>query len=121
MGLYFAKYFDKLHTSNGMLFLDGKMVVPPQLRAPITMRLHKGHSGMWKMQGVANNDFWWPHMSRQIHSSAAYCQKSIQSGKNLKSVIPQGDVVPLDVLGEPNQEIQLEFLGPLPAVWGLIS
>ena len=60
-------------------------------------------------------------MSRQIQSSAAYCRKCMQSGKCLKSVIPQGDGVPLDVLEEPNQEIQLEFLGPLPAVCGLIS
>ena len=44
-----------------------------------------------------------------------------KSGKNLKSVIPEGDGVPLHFLEESNQEIHLDFLGRLPAVWQLIS
>ena len=45
LGQYFANYLGNLFLSNGILFLDDKMVMLPQLRAPIRMRLHKGHSG----------------------------------------------------------------------------
>ena len=48
LGPCFTNYLDKLHTSYGKLFLDDKMVMPPHLRSPIMMRLHKGHSGIWK-------------------------------------------------------------------------
>ena len=36
------------NNSNGIIFMEGKMVVPMQLRAPIMMRLLKDNSGMFQ-------------------------------------------------------------------------
>ena len=41
MGPYFANYHDMLHRSNGKLFPDNRMAMPPQLGVPLKMRLHK--------------------------------------------------------------------------------
>ena len=49
-GPYFVNYLDKLLNANGIFFFDDKVAIPPQLRAPVTTGLHKGHSGMWKMR-----------------------------------------------------------------------
>ena len=58
-------------------------------------------------------------MSRQIQLTAAKCRECIKFGKNIKSVLLLGNGVPSDVLKKkPNQEIQLDFLGPLLAIWG---
>ena len=57
-------------------------------------------------------------MNRQMQLTAASFRDCIKSGKNFKSVIPERDVTELDLLEGPNQKIQLDFLAPLPSVWG---
>ena len=44
-----------------------------------------------------------------------YCSKS---GEKFKSVIPEREVKILDLIEEPNQDVQLDFPGPLTSVWG---
>ena len=60
-------------------------------------------------------------MKRQIQLTAANLRECKKIGNNLKSVIPKGDGTPLEVLEEPNQEIQLNFLGRYRRFGGLIS
>ena len=44
LGEYFSYYHSKFHTSNGILFMEDKMAIQPQLRSPIMVQLHKGHA-----------------------------------------------------------------------------
>ena len=52
-------------------------------------------------------------MNRKIQLTAANCMEYVKFDENLKSVIPEGDVTKFSLL-EPNQELQLDFLRPLP-------
>ena len=73
----------QIHSSHGSLLLGDRIVMLPQLRAPVMMRLYKGHT--------------------------AKCKEGVKSGKNSKSVIPERDVLKLNLLEETNQELQLAF------------
>ena len=58
LGDYFSHYAVKIHTSNDFLFMEDKMVMPPQMRAPIMARIHRGHAVLFKICDVANSQFW---------------------------------------------------------------
>ena len=52
-------------------------------------------------------------MHRQIIEKAEKCDACIQTGKNLKSLQPYKEWQPLPELTKPNEEIQIDFAGPL--------
>ena len=56
-GPYFSHYVSEFHTSNGILFMEDKIVAPTQLWAPIISSLHKDHASMFRMWDVASNYF----------------------------------------------------------------
>ena len=57
---------------------------------------------------------WWPHIHSEIVSKAKACRQCIDKGKNLKALIPKTNLGQLPSLIEPNQEIQMDFAGPIP-------
>ena len=48
-------------------------------------------------------------MNRQIQLTAADCKECLKSGKILKPVVPSTEVAQMELLEEPNQEIQVNF------------
>ena len=52
-------------------------------------------------------------MHRQILKKATQCRPCTKIGKNLKPVIPASKRKPLINCSEPNEEIQLDFCGPI--------
>ena len=50
LGHYFNLYLGNFYASHGILFLEDRIVLPPQLRAPVRRRLHQGQTGMFKMK-----------------------------------------------------------------------
>ena len=56
-------------------------------------------------------------MNLQIQLTEANCKECIESVKNLKSVIPSTEIASLDPMAELNQEIQVDFLGPMQPTW----
>ena len=57
---------------------------------------------------------WWPHFHSEIVSKVKACRQCIDKGKNLKALIPKTQLGQLPSLIEPNQEIQMNFAGPIP-------
>ena len=57
---------------------------------------------------------WWPHIHSEIVSKAKSCRQCIDKGKNLKALIHKTQLGKLPILEEPNQEIQMDFAGPIP-------
>ena len=55
---------------------------------------------------------WWPYMHRDIISKTAKCN-TWQIGKDLKSIIPSSKWAPLKLYKLPNEEIQIDFVGPI--------
>ena len=79
--------------------------------------LHGTHPGQFGMKYLAQY-IWWPHINRQIYFHGINCSECTSAGKNLKIVIPNSQISELPPLSEPNEELNLDFAGPLDSHWG---
>ena len=104
----------RLHLSIrfGLLFYNDKIVIPENMRSTIIAMLHQGHTSTTKMDQLAEA-FWWPGMHREIQEKAETCPSCRAAGKNIITQIPSPEKKNLENLTEPNQEIQLDFAGPI--------
>ena len=57
--------------------------------------------------------FWWPGIQREMQEKAESCPSCRAAGKNIVTQIPSTEKNTLEILAEPNQEIQLDFAGPI--------
>ena len=80
------------------------------LRTTIISFLHKGHPAINKMS-LAARHFWWPKMTEAIQKKCETCIPCKMSGKNFKPYSTRKNNLP--PLNKPNEEIQLEFIGPI--------
>ena len=113
-----SKYYYNIRRDLGSspsrcLLYDGKLVIPCQLQNTIINTVHRTHPGQVGMIRLANL-IWFPHIHRTIKLRAENCKQCTDQGKNLKPIIPKTNLGKLPKLLEPNQEIQLDFAGPLP-------
>ena len=82
------------------------------LQVPIESRIHYYHHGKRNMYEAAP-DVWYPYMYRSLAAKAMYYQQYTEAGKNLKTLLPKGDMGKVPELREPNECIQLDFWGPI--------
>ena len=59
------------------------------------------------------NRVWWPFCIRDLLNRSRLCKSSTDLGKNLKAILPSNKFKRLTPCVEPNQEIQLDFAGPI--------
>ena len=114
---HFSRYWHSLKrdlgvTPSGCILYDGKLFIPTQLRKPIMNALHRRHPEQTGMMHLANL-FWFPRIHREIVTLTQNCQPCIKIGKNLKPIIPKNKISLLPPLTEPNEEVQLDFAGPI--------
>ena len=102
----------KLSSLFGLVFIEDKIIVPKNPRATIISLLHKGHPAINKMS-LAARHFWWPRMTEAIQKKCETCLPCKMSGKNIKPNIPSTEINRLPPLDNPNEEIQLDFIGPM--------
>ena len=114
---YFKHFSRDLHESDGLLYKDGKLVILFTLRNALMKTLHETHPGQFGMKYLAQY-IWWPHINRQIYFHGINCSDCTSAGKNLKTVIPNSQISELPPLLEPNEELNLDFAGPLDSYWG---
>ena len=57
---------------------------------------------------------WFPRIHREVTAKAQSCGDCIKKGKNLKPLTPKNSLGTLPKLSEPNEEVQLDFAGPIP-------
>ena len=69
------------------------------------------------MKSLAEN-IWWPHLYRVIYDHGKNCIQCIKAGKNLKVILGTNNTEKLPILSEPNEEVDLDFAGPLDKNWG---
>ena len=96
----------------GLLFNDNKLIVPAALRSPFLSLLHETHPGQFGMKALAEN-IWWPHLYREIYHHGKNCIQCSLAGKNLKMLLGTNNTETLPILTEPNEEVDLDFAGPL--------
>ena len=70
------------------------------------------HPGNWGMISLSQYA-WWPYMHREILAKTSDCVQCTDIGKNLKTVIPKSKWHPHKLCQEPNEEIQIDFGGPI--------
>ena len=104
----------RLHLSTrfGLLFYNDKIVIPENMRSTIIAMLHQGHISTAKMDQLAEA-FWWPGIHREIQEKAETCPSCRAAGKNIITQIPSTEKNKLEISTGPNQEIQLDFAGPI--------
>ena len=96
----------------GLVFMEDKNVVPKNLRTTVISLLHKGHPAINKMT-LAARHFWWPRITEAIQKKCDSCIPCKMSGKSIKSNIPNTEKNNLPPVDNPNEEIQLGFIGPI--------
>ena len=114
---YFKQFTRDLHEKDGLLYIDGKLVIPFTLRNSMMKTLHETHPGQFGMKYLAQY-IWWPQINRHIYFHGINCSECTSAGKNLKTVIPNSQTSALSPLLEPNEELNLDFAGPLDSYWG---
>ena len=114
---FFSRYWHSLKsdlstTPTGCILYNGKLFIPTQLRKFFMNSIHRNHPGQSGMMHLANL-IWFPRIHREIVTLTQNCQPCIKIGKNLKPIIPKSKIANLPPLYEPNEEIQLDFAGPI--------
>ena len=92
--------------------MEDKIVVPTNLRTTVISLLHKGHPAINKMT-LAARHFWWPRITEAIQKKCDSCIPCKMSGKSIKPNIPYTEKNNLPPVNNPNEEIQLDFIGPI--------
>ena len=101
----------KLSSRFGLVFMEDRIILPKNLRTTVISLLHKGHPAINKMT-LAARHFWWPKMTEAIPKKCETCIPCKMSGKSIKPNIPSTKKNNLPPVNSPNEEIQLDFIGP---------
>ena len=56
---------------------------------------------------------WYPQIHRDIVAQAQRCRQCTKTGENPKLIVPKNKHVELPLLSEPNEEVQMDFAGPI--------
>ena len=83
---------------------------PKQLVINSLHQTHPGQSGMLRLADLV----WFPRLHREVTVKAQSGGDCIRKGKNLKLIAPKKSLGILPKLSEPNEEVQLDFAGPIP-------
>ena len=116
-GAYLKTFQRDIHVKEGLLIIDNKLLVPAALRSPFMSLLHETHPGQFGMKSLAEN-IWWPHLYREIYYNGKNCIQCIEAGKKFKVILCSKIIDKLPVLSEPNEQLDLDFAGPLEKIWG---
>ena len=113
LGAYMAQFWPTAAVVNNCVVIDNKLAIPEPLRQAVLTRLHRSHPGQEAMM-TASEYLWWPFMNRQIIETCEKCRECTLFGKNLIPASTSNTAKSLPVLSGPNQELKLDFAGPLP-------
>ena len=109
---YIHSYWRDLHVCSGCVCVDERVAIPNVLREALIDDIHSSHPGTWGMICMATHS-WWPYIHRELIVKATECKPCTVIGKNLKSVFPAKQFNPHIPCVEPNQEIPIDFGGPI--------
>ena len=101
-----------LSTRFGVVFYDDKKNFPQALRRTIITLLHKEHTEINKMSAAAK-PFWWPKLTKEMQNKCDECIPCNLAGKSIKTQSPMSEINYLPPADKLNQEIQLDFIGPI--------
>ena len=109
---YIHIFWKDIHVKNGCVCIDDRIAIPHSIKEAYVEAIHATHPGSWGMTDMATHA-WWPYMHRDKISKTAKCNPCVKIGKNLESIIPANNWAPLKLCKVPNEEIQIDFGGPI--------
>ena len=112
MGPYTNPLWSQMAVQDDCILVNNRLAVPVQLRQAVLKRIHRGHPGQDAMLGVSQY-LWWPHMNKDIVNLAEECRSCTRYGKNVKYLISKNASKLLPLLTQPEQEVQLDYAGPI--------
>ena len=77
---YFKHFTRDLHESDGLLYMDGKLVIRFTLRNAMMKTFHETHPGHIGMKYFAQY-IWWSHINRQIYFHGMNCSECTSADK----------------------------------------
>ena len=104
--------------SSGLWYFHDRIAIPSvaAVRQALIAECHDcpsaGHQGVTKTRQRVARRFWWPHMSRSVHSYVTACS-SCQLNKPVNQ-LPAGLLQPFAVLGRKFAHITLDLITDLP-------
>ena len=105
-------HWKSLNTKNGLIFVAQIIVIPNSIKEAVTDVFHATHPWSWGMTELANR-VWWHFCNRDVLNRVPLHKACTGFGENLKPIVPANKFKPLTPCVEPNQEIQIDFAGPI--------
>ena len=87
-------------------------MIPKALKKLVIDFLHQTHPGQLELLRLADL-VWFPCIHRDVTYKAQSCWDCIKNGKNLRAIQSKSCLGTLPILSEPNEEIQVDYAGPL--------
>ena len=109
---YVHSFWKDLHVKSGCLCVDQRVAIPNSIKEAVLESIPMTNPGSWGMISLSQYA-WWPYMHREILAKTADCVPCTNIGKNLKPIIPKSKWHPHKACQEPNEEIQIDFGGPI--------
>ena len=109
---YIHSFWKDLHVKNGCVCIDDRIAIPNSIKDAYVEAIHATHPGSWGWQT-------WRHMhdcrtcigtSLQKRPNKTLASKLV---KNKNYIIPSNNWAPLKLCKVPNEEIQIDFGGPI--------
>ena len=112
VSMYIHSFWKDLRVKSGCLCVDQRVEIPNSIKEAVLESFHMTHPGSWGMISLSQYA-WWPYMHREILAKTSDCVPCTEIGKNLKPIIPKSKWHPHKACQEPNEEIQIDFGGPI--------
>ena len=109
---YVHSFWKELHVKSGCLCVDKRVAIPNSIKEAVLESIHMTHPGRWGMISLSQY-VWWSYMHREVLAKTSDCVPCTDIGKNLKPIIPKSKWYPHKTCQEPNEEIQIDFGGPI--------
>ena len=109
---YLTSFWQCAAVVDDCVVVDNRIAIPSCLRKPLLACLHGSHAGQLAMVDAAQY-IWWPRMHRDVLQLCKDCPQCTKFGKNLKANTSFNSTKLLPLLTGPNEELQLDYAGPL--------
>ena len=90
----YHRYRDELHTVDGVVLHNHRIVIPPSLRTEVISSLHSAHQGVTAMLARAEDSVFWPGITGHIAEARATCASCNRMSPSQPSAPPTPPVEP---------------------------
>ena len=100
-------------TETGCMLYYYKLAIPRNLKQLVVDAIHQTHPGQAGVLSLGNL-VWLPCFHRSLTSKAQACDEFTKQGENLITISSKQGLANLPKLSQPNEELQMDFAGPIP-------